>query len=124
MSDDCYWLSSSGDCYFEHLLDNGHEGLIYDIIREVKKARDDILDESKCQECDFPERFVEEAKDPSPPKSREKQNEDFQQREWERQAPPNKNRNTGGRSSSGPVISNEDLQDREQFRREVRGDDE
>lgn len=124
MSEDCYWISN-GDCYFEHLLENNHEGLIIDIIREVPKAREDILDGSKCNECDFPERFVEEAKDPSPPnKSYKERQEDFQEREWDRLDAPNKDRNTSGTPSEGPVISNEDLREREEFRREVRGDDE
>ena len=116
---DCYWMSG-GRCYFEHLLENDHEGLIIDIIREVPQARQDILDDDKCTECEFPERFVEEAREPSPPLPREVRLERFQKREWARNQPPTEERYAS--NPTGPVISNEDLRERQEYRDKVQED--
>lgn len=119
---DCYWMSG-GMCYFEHLLENDLEGLIYDIIREVPKAREDMLDPNACGGCEFPERFIEEAKDPSPPKHPTEQHESFQNREWDRTSPPSSQRTAAGGGSRSLMISNEDLRKRDQKRKDVKGDD-
>lgn len=120
--EDCYWMADN-KCYFEHLLENDHEGLIYNIIRDVKRARDHILDEDKCPECEFPERFVEEARDPSPPEPYIIRTEQFQDLIWKLQSSPQSQEVASSSAPSGPVVSNEARRDREDYRRQIKEGD-